>query len=192
MNRMLRRRLVKLAERTQDNALRGRLMHFTDVLVPDGCAFKLAVALSGMYRGTGTDAELKLHAVHSVRAGGAVSVEVSTGSVHDSDGFWPACWQKDALYLWDLRYENKERFLDAALADGLGEGPRRSAQAWSVSGMQSGDENQQLGVPAPQLQRHGEEGPHARRGGQGRRRLVRRGCRACVAPHTSSGTPTTP
>jgi len=116
MNRMLRRRLVKLAERAQDNALRGRLMHFADVLVPDGCAFKLAVALSGMYPGTGTDAELKLHAVHSVRAGGAVSVEVSAGSVHDSDGFWPECWQKGALYLWDLGYENKERFLDAALA----------------------------------------------------------------------------
>jgi hypothetical protein len=116
MNRMLRRRLAKLAERTQDNALRGRLMHFADVLVPDGCAFKLAVALSGMYPGTGTDAELKLHAVHSVRAGGAVRVEVSAGSVHDSDGFWPECWQRDALYLWDLGYENKERFLDAALA----------------------------------------------------------------------------
>jgi putative transposase len=117
MDRMLRRRLVKLAERTPDNALRGRLMQFADVLVPDGCAFKVATALSGLYPGTGTAAELKLHAVHSVRAGGAVSVESSAGSVHDSDGFWPKCWQKDALYLWDLGYENKERFIDAALAD---------------------------------------------------------------------------
>jgi hypothetical protein len=45
MNRMLRRRLKKLAERTTDNELRGRLMLFTDVRVPDGCAFKVATAL---------------------------------------------------------------------------------------------------------------------------------------------------
>lgn len=117
MSRMLRRRLVKLAERTPDNALRGRLMQFADVLVPDGCAFKVATALSGLYPGTGTAAELKLHAVHSVRAGGAVSVESSAGSVHDSDGFWPNCWLKNALYMWDLGYENKERFIDAAVAE---------------------------------------------------------------------------
>jgi putative transposase len=116
MNRMLRRRLKALAERTADTELRGRLMHFADVLVPDGCAFKVAAALSGVYAGTGTDAELKLHAVHSVRAGGAMSVEPSAGRVHDSDGFWPERWEKDALYLWDLGFESKERFIDATLA----------------------------------------------------------------------------
>ncbi len=68
MNRMLRRRLHTLAERTHDNELRGRLKQFADVLVPDGCAFKVAAALSGIYPGTGTAAEFKLHAVHSVRA----------------------------------------------------------------------------------------------------------------------------
>jgi putative transposase len=116
MDRMLRRRLKKLAERTADTELRGRLSYFADVLVPDGCAFKLAAALSGIYAGTGTDAELKLHAVHSVRAGGAVRVQPSAGSVHDSDGFWPECWEKDALYLWDLGFESKERFIDATEA----------------------------------------------------------------------------
>jgi putative transposase len=117
MNRMLRRRLKKLAERTPDTELGGRLMHFADVLVPDGCGFKLASALSGVYAGTGTDAELKLHAVYSMRAGGAVSVEPSAGSTHDSDGFWPERWEKGALYLWDLGFENKERFIDAKLAE---------------------------------------------------------------------------
>jgi putative transposase len=117
MNRMLRRRLKKLAERTTHTELRGRLLHFADVLVPDGCAFKVAAALSGVYAGTGTDAELKLHAVYSVRAGGAVSVEASAGSTHDSDGFWPERWEKGALYLWDLGFENKERFVDAKLAE---------------------------------------------------------------------------
>jgi IS4 transposase len=117
MNRMLRRRLKKLAERTADTELRGRLMYFADVLVPDGCAFKVATALSGMYPGTGTAAELKLHAVYSVRAGGAVGVESSAGSVHDSDGLWPGRWEKGALYLWDLGFENKERFIDARLAE---------------------------------------------------------------------------
>jgi putative transposase len=116
MNRMLRRRLKKLAERTPDTELRGRLLQFADVLVPDGCGFKLAAALSGAYAGTGTEAELKLHAVHSVRAGGAVTVESSAGSMHDSDGFWPECWEEGALYLWDLGFENKERFIDATLA----------------------------------------------------------------------------
>ncbi len=117
MNRMLRRRMKKLAERAPDTELRGRLLHFADVLVPDGCAFKLAAALSDVYAGTGTDAELKLHAVYSVRAGGAVSVEPSAGSTHDSDGFWPERWEKGALYLWDLGFENKERFIDAKLAE---------------------------------------------------------------------------
>lgn len=116
MNRMLRRRIKKLAARTADNELRGRLMQFADVLVPDGCAFKVATALSGLYPGTGTDAELKLHAVYSLRAGGAVELEASAGSVHDSDGFWPDRWEREALYIWDLGYENKERFIDAALA----------------------------------------------------------------------------
>ena len=116
MNRMLRRRVKELAARTTDTELRGRLMHFADVLVPDGCAFKVAAALSGVYAGTGTDAELKLHAVYSVRVGGAVSVEPSAGSVHDSDGFWPEQWEQGALYLWDLGFENKQRFIDASSA----------------------------------------------------------------------------
>jgi putative transposase len=60
---------------------------------------------------------LKLHAVYSMRAGGAVSVEPSAGSTHDSDGFWPERWEKGALYLWDLGFENKERFIDAKLAE---------------------------------------------------------------------------
>jgi putative transposase len=117
MNRMLRCQLKKLAERTPNTELRGRLLQFADVLVPDGCGFKLAAALSGVYAGTGTDAELKLHAIYSVRAGGAASVESSAGSMHDSDGFWPERWEKGALYLWDLGFENKERFIDAKLAE---------------------------------------------------------------------------
>ena len=56
MDRMLRRRLKTLAGRTADTELRGRLKYFADVLVPDGCAFKVATALSGLYLGTGTAA----------------------------------------------------------------------------------------------------------------------------------------
>lgn len=116
MSKMLQRRVKQLAERTPDTKLRGRLACFADVLIPDGCGFKLACALSGVYAGTGTDAEMKLHAVYSVRAGGAASVEASAGSVHDSDGFWPERWEKDALYVWDLGFENKKRFVDAKRA----------------------------------------------------------------------------
>ena len=92
MRELLRRRLAAFAEATDHPELRGRLKAFADVLIPDGCAFKLASALSNVYAGTGQPAELKLHAVYSVRAGGVVSVAKTAGSVHDSDGFWPEKW----------------------------------------------------------------------------------------------------
>ena len=116
MHRMLRRRLAKLAARAKDEELRGRLQQFRDVLIPDGCAFKVAKALSGVYAGTGTDAELKLHAIYSVGAGGCVGVERSAGSMHDSDGLHPERWEAGALYIWDLGYNSYDRIAEAALA----------------------------------------------------------------------------
>lgn len=116
MHRMLRRRLGKLAARADDAELRGRLQHFRDVLIPDGCAFKVAKALSGVYAGTGTDAELKLHAIYSVGAGGCVAVERSAGSMHDSDGLHPEHWEAGVLYIWDLGYNGYDRVAEAALA----------------------------------------------------------------------------
>jgi putative transposase len=116
MHRLLRRRLSALAARAVDSELRGRLEQFRDVLIPDGCAFKIANALSGVYAGTGNAAELKLHAVYSVGAGGCVSVERTAGSVHDSDGFWPGRWEANALYIWDLGYNSHKRFIDAVVA----------------------------------------------------------------------------
>ena len=116
MHRLLRRRLTKLAGRAHDEGLRGRLEHFRDVLIADGCAFKIAGALSGVYAGTGTDAELKLHAVYSVSAGGCISIERTAGSVHDSDGLHPERWQSGALYLWDLGYNSYERVVEVVTA----------------------------------------------------------------------------
>jgi hypothetical protein len=95
-------------------ALRGRLAQFTDVLIPDGCAFKLASALCGVYKGTGTAAEFKLHAIYSVRRGTATRVATSAGSVHDTDGLPDGPWEAGALYLWDLGYNDYARFLAAA------------------------------------------------------------------------------
>lgn len=57
-----------------------------------------------------------MHAVYSARAGGAVSMAGTAGSVHDSDGFAPATWQRDALYIWDLAFVSHERFVAAATA----------------------------------------------------------------------------
>lgn len=111
LRRLLRRRLRELGQ-SQHPELRGRLESFADVLVPDGCAFKLAAAMSGLYPGTGQPAELKLHAVYSVRASAVVEVHATAGSVHDSDGFHPE-WERDALYLWDLGYNSYPRFIDA-------------------------------------------------------------------------------
>jgi putative transposase len=110
---IMKRRMAEIVSETRDERLRGRLRTFADVLIPDGCAFKIASLLSGIYPGTGQPAELKLHAVYSVKAGTAVSVTQTAGSVHDSDGFWPKKWEKGALYLWDLGYVCHERFIDA-------------------------------------------------------------------------------
>lgn len=115
MRKLMRRRLKTLAERLGHSEMRGRLEAFSDVLIPDGCAFKLACALSGVHPGTGQPAELKLHAVYSVNVGSAVSVDMTPGSVHDSDGFAPQTWQAGALYIWDLGYNSYDRLVDAVL-----------------------------------------------------------------------------
>ncbi len=116
MQELQRRRFRELGERATSTELKGQLASFADVLIADGCAFKVATALSRLYPGTGNDAELKLHAVYSVRAHSAVTVGISAGSTHDSDGFWPASWQRHALYLWDLGFNSRKRFIDAAQA----------------------------------------------------------------------------
>lgn len=116
MKEMMRRRMAAIVAGTRDEKLRGRLRAFADAPIPDGCAFKLASVLSGIYPGTGQPAEMKLHAVYSVKAGTAVSVSPSAGSVHDSDGFWPEKWETGALYIWDLGYNSYERFIDAVTA----------------------------------------------------------------------------
>ncbi len=116
LKELLNRRLTQLAEGAPTTELRGRLRDFANVLIPDGCAFKLANALSGVYPGTGQDSELKLHAVYNVGARTATTIEVSAGSVHDSDGFWPSSWVAGALYIWDLGYNSHKRFIDAVQA----------------------------------------------------------------------------
>jgi len=113
MRALVRRRFDDMTARAARNHLRGRLAHFADVLIPDGCGFKLAKALSGVYTGTGVPAQMKLHAVYSVAAGDCVSAKATAGSVHDSDEFWPE-WEADALYIWDLGYQGVDRFVDAA------------------------------------------------------------------------------
>jgi putative transposase len=115
MRALVRRRFDDMTARASRNHLRGRLAHFADVLIPDGCGFKLAQALSGVYTGTGVPAQMKLHAVYSVAVGDCVSAKATAGSVHDSDEFWPE-WEADALYIWDLGYQGVDRFVDAALS----------------------------------------------------------------------------
>lgn len=112
---LLRRATRRWLERAPI-ALRGRLASFTDVLIPDGCAFKLASALSGVYKGTGQPAEFKLHAIYSVGHGSLTRLATSAGSVHDSDGLPDGPWERGALYLWDLGYNDYRRFVRAARA----------------------------------------------------------------------------
>lgn len=110
---MLCRRLRALHARTDLPTLRGRLAFFCDLLVPDSSVLRLASALAAVLPGTGTDAALKLHGVYSVRAKAAVNWIDTPGSTHDNHAFWPTAWVPGALYLWDLGYEDRTRFLDA-------------------------------------------------------------------------------
>lgn len=110
---VLWRRLRALGARTDLPALRGRLAFFSDLFVPDSSVLRLASALAGSLPGTGTDAALKPHAVYSVRAQAAVNWLDTPGSTHDNQAFWPTSWVPGALYLWDLGYEDRTRFLDA-------------------------------------------------------------------------------
>jgi len=118
MRELLDRRMAQLVEQTDDSELRGRLQAFTNVLIPDGCAFKLANVLSGYFPGTGNPAELKLHAIYCVKTGMA-SVSQSAGRVHDNDRFAPEAWEKGALYIWDLGYNDTDRFVDSAMGKAL-------------------------------------------------------------------------
>jgi hypothetical protein len=118
LQEMLNRRLKKLSDEADNVELRGRLAAFADVLIPDGCAFKLASVLCGYYPGTGNPAELKLHAVYSVKTGMATVTETA-GRVHDNVGFAPTVWVKGGLYIWDLGYNDNERFIDAAKAQAI-------------------------------------------------------------------------
>jgi hypothetical protein len=119
LREVLKRRLGTLATTAATPELRGRLEALRDVLIPDGCGFKLAAALASTYAGTGQDSELKLHAVYSVRAGGIVSLEATAGSTHDNDGFKPQDWQAGALYIWDLGYNDYGRVVAATRAGAL-------------------------------------------------------------------------
>lgn len=110
---LLRRRVIQLAQ--QRRPLEGRLRDFADVLIPDGCAFKIAAAMAGVSPGTSNPAEFKLHAVYSVGANGLAGAATSAGTVHDNDGFKPTRWVRNALYIWDLGYQDYDRFVDAAL-----------------------------------------------------------------------------
>jgi hypothetical protein len=110
---LVRRRLRALGRDSSKEEMRGRLVSFADVLIPDSCAFKLARALSGLYPGVGNEAELKLHAVYSVKAGASLE-DGRTGSTEaDTEIFWPTTWITGALYVWDLGYQHNARFIEA-------------------------------------------------------------------------------
>jgi hypothetical protein len=119
LREILDRRLGAVAAGVADPELRGRLSALGDVLIPDGCAFKLANTLAGTYAGTGQPAEMKFHAVYSVRAGGIVSLHATAGAVHDNDGFAPQVWVPGSLYIWDLGYNDYGRVVAATKAGAI-------------------------------------------------------------------------
>lgn len=112
---LLQERTREMATRDGRPPLRGRLAFFKDLLSTDSTAFKLARALGPALPGSGSTAALKLHAVYSLRAQVAVSVEATCGREHDSPHFQPA-WVPGALYLWDLGNNDDARLRTAHLA----------------------------------------------------------------------------
>jgi putative transposase len=118
LHELLRRRLGTVVNMAPPE-LRGRLASLRDILIPDGCAFKLANELAGVYDGTGQAAELKLHAVYSVRSGGVFRIERTAGNVHDNDGFAPESFDAGSLYIWDLGYNDYNRVVKATLDGAL-------------------------------------------------------------------------
>lgn len=46
-------------------------------------------------------------------ANGLVAAATSAGTTHDNDGFKPDTWVREALYIWDLGYQDYDRFVDA-------------------------------------------------------------------------------
>jgi hypothetical protein len=116
LREIVNRRLGAVASGVADPELRGRLSTLRDVLIPDGCAFKLANTLAGTYAGTGQSSEMKFHAVYSVRAGGVVSLHATAGAVHDNEGFAPQAWVPGSLYIWDLGYNDYGRVVAATKA----------------------------------------------------------------------------
>jgi|HubBroStandDraft_1064217.scaffolds.fasta_scaffold108276_1 putative transposase len=119
LREVLNRRLGTVTAGVADSELRGRLSALGDVLIPDGCAFKLANTLAATYAGTGQPSEMKFHAVYSVRAGGIVSLHATAGAVHDNDGFAPQVWVPGSLYIWDLGYNDYGRVVAATKAGAL-------------------------------------------------------------------------
>jgi putative transposase len=119
LRELLNRRLATVAAGVAEPELRGRLSALGDVLIPDGCAFKLANTLAQTYAGTGQPSELKFHAVYSVRAGSLVALSATAGAVHDNDGFAPQTWVPGSLYIWDLGYNDYGRVVAASKAGAL-------------------------------------------------------------------------
>lgn len=110
---MLARRLRALGARLDLPALRGRLAFFRDLFIPDSSVLRLARALASRLPACGTDAGLKLHAVYSVRAQASLNWVDTPATTNDNRAFWPQQWCPEALYIWDLGYEDRTRFLDA-------------------------------------------------------------------------------
>ena len=99
---LLRRRVLSLHE--NNRALRGRLSAFADVLIPDGCAFKIAAALAGIWPGTGTPAEFKLHAVYSARAGSPTCGAAPAASTTTrASARPPGCATRSTSGTWAIR-----------------------------------------------------------------------------------------
>jgi hypothetical protein len=119
LREVVNRRLATVAAGVAVPELRGRLRTLGDVLIPDGCAFKLANTLAQTYAGTGQASEIKFHAVYSVRAGGVVSLNATAGAVHDNDGFAPQTWVPGSLYIWDLGYNDYGRVVAATKAGAI-------------------------------------------------------------------------
>ncbi len=93
--------------------LRGKLSHFSDLILTDGTIMKLHDMLADTFPGVRTNhspSSLKLHAVLSIIGKGDSSIKLTPGNRHDGPVFKVGKWVKNKLLLFDLGYYRYQLF----------------------------------------------------------------------------------
>lgn len=90
--------------------LSSKLQGFRDLVVADGTLLKLHKNLARQFPGARSAAELKIHSVVSVTAGGPKSITFHAGKTAEVKTMRVGPWVKDTILLFDLGYFKYQLF----------------------------------------------------------------------------------